>query len=112
MRTSLMSLGLLAVLVGAAPASAEETVRVPAYRDFMEICLSSLVDENSDKQSLATAGVLCHCSYEQIGQRQTMTKPVFTQAMRSCGEAAQRDPDGFVNTYFPRAREAMNRGSH
>jgi hypothetical protein len=103
-----MSLGLLAALVGVAPASAEESVRVPAYRDFMEICLSTLVDENSDKPSLATAGVLCHCTYEQIGQRQTMTKSVFAGAMQACGEAAQRDPDGFVRTYLPRARDAMN----
>ena len=36
MRTSLMSLGLLAVLAEAAPASAEESIRIPAYRDFVE----------------------------------------------------------------------------
>lgn len=37
-----------------------------------------------------------------------MTKPVFAGAMQACGEAAQRDPDGFVRTYLPRARDAMN----
>lgn len=107
MRASLLGLGLSVVLLGAAPASAEESLPVPQYPDFMEICLSSVVDQNSDREAFAMAGVLCHCTYENIGQRTVMTKPVFTDAMRSCGQAAQRDPEGFVKTYLPRVRAAM-----
>lgn len=107
MRASLLGLGLSMLLLGAAPASAEESLPVPQYPDFMEICLSSLVDNNSDREAFAMAGTLCHCSYEQLGQRKTMTKPVFTEAMRFCGAEATRDADGFVKTYLPRVRAAM-----
>lgn len=109
MRLASLSLGLSLFVLGAAPVSAQESLPVPAYPDFMEVCLSSVTTPTSDRGAFAMAGVLCHCTYEQVADQAVMTKAEFTGAMRSCGQAAQRDPEGFMSTYVPRVQEAIRK---
>ncbi len=103
----LVTLALALGTVGAS-ASAEEAVGVPSYRPFITECVKNVVSPGDEKIRVFLSALMCHCVYEDLSKRPTMTAPQFESATMACSRQAQANPKGFVDTYTKRFEQRMN----
>lgn len=94
--------------MGTVSASAEEAVGVPSYRPFMTVCVKNVVSPGDEKARVFLSALMCHCVYEGLSERPTMTTSQFESATMACSRQAQANPKGFIDTYTQRFEERMN----